>query len=110
MKQDSTLERFCNNKSYIEERNIELEDRYNVIIQKGLPKKYKGLGSFNLLVSIGALFVDNVLLDLGENVNIIPLAMLKKIGDLEIKPTKMTLKLADRVTKYPYGVVEDVLV
>ena len=36
--------------------------------------------------------------------------MLKKIGDLEIKPTKMTLKLADRVTKYPYGVVEDVLV
>ena len=36
--------------------------------------------------------------------------MLKKIGDLEIKPTKMTLKLADQVTKYPYGVVEDVLV
>ncbi|XP_068461559.1 uncharacterized protein [Phaseolus vulgaris] len=36
--------------------------------------------------------------------------MLKKIDDLEIKPTKMTLKLADQVSKYPYGVVEDVLV
>ena len=61
-------------------------------------------------MSIGALFVDNALLDLGASVNIIPLAMLKKIGDLEIKPTKMTLKLADQVTKYPYGMVEDVLV
>jgi len=110
LKQDSTFERFLKNKSYIEERNIELEDRYNAIIQKGLPKKSKDLGSFNLLMSIGALYVDNALLDLGKNINPIPLAMLKKIGDLEIKPTKMTLQLTDRVTKYPYGVVEDVLV
>ena len=61
-------------------------------------------------MSIGALFVDNDLLDLGASINIIPLAMLKKISDLEIKPTKMTLKITDGVTKYPYGVVEDVLV
>ena len=61
-------------------------------------------------MSIGALYVDNALLDLGASINIIPWAMLKKIGDLEIKPTKMTLKLADQVTKYPYGMVEDVLV
>ena len=38
------------------------------------------------------------------------MAILKKIADLEIKPTKMILKLADQVTKYPYGVVDDVLV
>ncbi|XP_068492294.1 uncharacterized protein [Phaseolus vulgaris] len=110
LKQDSTFERFRKNRSYIEEKNIELEDRYSVIIQKGLPKKFKDPGSFNLPVSIGALLVANALLDLGASVNIIPLAMLKKIGDLEIKPTKMTLKLADQVTKYPYDVVEDVLV
>ncbi|XP_068498515.1 uncharacterized protein [Phaseolus vulgaris] len=110
LKQDSTFERFRKNRSYIEERNIELEDRYNVIIKKGLPQKFKDPGSFNLPVSIGALLVANALLDLGASVNIILLAMLKKIGDLEIKPTKMTLKLVDQVTKYPYGVVEDVLV
>ncbi|XP_068504467.1 uncharacterized protein [Phaseolus vulgaris] len=97
-------------RAILKKKNIELEDRYSVIIQKGLPKKFKDPGSFNLPVSIGALLVANALLDLGANVNIIPLAMLKKIGDLEIKPTKMTLKLADQVTKYPYGVVEDVLV
>jgi len=75
-----------------------------------LPKKSKDSGNFNLPVSISVLFVDNALLDLGASINLILLAMLKKIGDLKIKPTKMTLHLANRVTKYPYGVVEDVLV
>jgi len=42
-----------------------LEDRYNAIIKKGLPKKSKDPGSFNLPVPIGALFLDNALLDLG---------------------------------------------
>jgi len=98
------------NKSYIEERNIELEDRYNAIIQNGLPNKSKDTGNFNLPVTIGALSLNKALLNLGASINLIPLAMLKKIGDLEIKPTMMTLRLADRVTKYPYGVVKDVLV
>ena len=81
-----------------------------VTIQKGLPKKLKDPGSFNLPMSIGALSVDKALLDLGASINLIYLAMLKKIGYLMIKSTKMTLQLVDRVTKYPYGVVEDVLV
>jgi len=56
-----------------------------------LPKKSKDLGSFNLPVYINALYVDNALLELGASINIIPLAMLKKIGDLESKPSKMQL-------------------
>ena len=39
-----------------------------------------------------------------------PLEMLKKIGEVEIKPTKMQLQLANRSIKYPYGEVEDVIV
>jgi len=35
-------------------------------------------------------------------------AKVQGLADTEIKPTKMTLKLVDQVTKYPYGVVEDV--
>ncbi|XP_068497858.1 uncharacterized protein [Phaseolus vulgaris] len=110
LKQDSTFEIFQKNMSYFEERNMELEDRYNVIIQKGLPKKSKDPRSFNLPMTICALSMDKVLLDLGASINLIPLAMLKKIGDLEVQPTKMSLRLADRSIKYPYGVVEDVLV
>ena len=40
---------------------------------------------------IGVLSVDNVLLDLGASINLIPLTMLKKIGDLKVQPTKMQL-------------------
>jgi len=54
--------------------------------------------------------MDNALLDLGASINLIPLAMPKKIGDLEVQLTKMQLRLADISIKYPYGVVEDVLV
>jgi len=68
-----------------------LEDRYNVLIRKIFPQKFKDPRSFNLPVSIGALSVDNALLDLGASINLIPLAMLRKIGDLEVQPTKMQL-------------------
>lgn len=39
-----------------------------------------------------------------------PLSMLKRIGDLEVKTTQITLQLADKSKKYPYGVAKDVLV
>jgi len=55
---------------------------------KGLPKKSKDPGNFNLSVTIGVLSVDNALLDLGASINLIPLVMLKKIGDLEVKPLR----------------------
>jgi len=54
--------------------------------------------------------MDNTLLDLGASINLMPLAMLRKIGYLELQPTKMLLQLADISIKYQYGVVEDVLV
>jgi len=38
------------------------------------------------------------------------LSMLKKIRDVEVRPTRMTLQLADRSIKYPHGIVEDLLV
>jgi len=36
--------------------------------------------------------------------------MLRKICDLEVQPTKIQLQLAEQSIKYPYGMVEDVLV
>jgi len=56
------------------------------------------------------LYVGKALLDLGASINLIPLSMLKRIGEVDIRPTRMTLQLADRSIKHPYGVVEDLLV
>jgi len=47
---------------------------------------------------------------LGAVVNLMSLAILKSIGDLEDKPTRMTLELVDRSIKYAYGVIKDVFV
>jgi len=62
LKQDSTFERFLKNRSYIEERNRELEARCSVMTQKDLLQKSKNSRSLNLPASIGALYVDKVAL------------------------------------------------
>ena len=54
--------------------------------------------------------VGKALIDLGASINLTPLSMCKRLGELEIMPTKMTLQLADHSITKPYGVIEDVLV
>jgi hypothetical protein len=89
---------------------VELEAGCSAIIQKSLPPKTKDPGSFTIPVTIGALLIGKELLDLGASINLMPLSMLRKIGDIEIKPTRMTLQLTDCSIKIPYGISEDVLV
>ncbi|XP_014515600.1 uncharacterized protein LOC106773419 [Vigna radiata var. radiata] len=79
-------------------------------MQKTFPPKFKGLGSFTIPCSIGNHDVGKTLVNLGESINLMPLSMLKKLGDLEIKPTRMTFQLEYRSIKYPYDVAEDVVV
>ena len=50
------------------------------------------------------------LIDLGASINLMNLSMLKRIGNLELKPTYMTLQLADQSIKRPHVIIEDVLV
>jgi len=73
-------------KSFIDEKNIKLEASCSVIIKKNLSLKSKDPKSFTIPLTIGVFFVDKALLDLGASINLMSLAMLKKIGYLEIKP------------------------
>ena len=50
------------------------------------------------------------LLDLGASVNLLPYSVYKQLGLGELKPTSITLQLADRSVKIPRGIVEDVLI
>ena len=54
--------------------------------------------------------MDKALMDLGASVNLLPYSMYKQLGLGELKPTNITLSLADRSVKIPKGIVEDVLV
>ncbi|WKA06915.1 hypothetical protein VitviT2T_024793 [Vitis vinifera] len=59
---------------------------------------------------IGGKVVEKALLDLGASVNLLPYSVYKQLGLGELKPTSITLSLADRSVKIPRGVIEDVLV
>ncbi|GJR62249.1 reverse transcriptase domain-containing protein [Tanacetum coccineum] len=48
------------------------------------------------------------LADLGASINLMPLSVWKKLSLLELTPTCMTLKLADRLITQPIGIAEDV--
>ncbi|XP_052723795.1 uncharacterized protein LOC108322652 [Vigna angularis] len=97
-------------KKYLDEETIEVQGNCSAIMQKSLPPKVKDPGSFTIPCTIGNHDIGKALVDLGASINLMPLSMLKKIGDLEVKSTKMILQMADRSIKHPYGVVEDVVI
>ena len=76
---------------YIHSDNIVVEGNYGVVIQRILPPKYKDPRSVTIPCSIGVLSVGKALIDLGASINLMPLSMCRRIGELEILPTKMTL-------------------
>jgi len=95
---------------YIHQENIVVEGNCSAVIQKILPPKHKDPRSVTIHCSIGEVTVGKALIDLGASINLMPLSMCRRLGELEIMPTKMTLQLADRSITRPYGVIEDVLV
>ena len=68
------------------------------------------LGCPTISVNIKGTCVDKALLDLGVSINLLPYSVYKQLGQGELKPTTITLSLADRSVKIPKGIVEDVLV
>jgi len=94
---------------YINSETIEVGGNCSVVIQK-LPPKFKDLGSITVPCSIGSVSLGKTLIDLGASINLMSLSMCRRIGNLKIDPTRMTLQLADRSITRPFGVVEDILV
>ncbi|KAL6349710.1 hypothetical protein AAG906_041117 [Vitis piasezkii] len=71
------------------------------IIQCKSPVKYKDPDCPNISVMIGKTCVEKALLDLGASVNLLPYSVYKQLGLGELKPTSITLSLADRSVKIP---------
>ena len=92
------------------EKKAFLTEQVSAIIQSKTPVKYKDPGSPTISVNIGGTCIDKALLDLGASVNLLPYSVYKQLGLGELKPTNITLSLADRLVKIHKGIVEDVLV
>ena len=87
-----------------------LTEQVSAIIECKNPVKYKDPGCPTILVNIGGISVEKALLDLGASVNLLPYSMYKQLGLGELKPTSITLSLADRSIKIPKGTIEDDLI
>ena len=92
------------------EKKAFLTEQVTAIIKSKTLVKYKDPGSPTISVNIGGTCIDKALLDLGASVNLLPYSVYKQLGLGELKPTNITLSLADRSVKIPKGIVEDVLV
>ena len=115
IKQDPTYAKFLKDLCTVKrglnvDKRAFLKEQVSSIIQCKTPVKYKDPGSPTISVNIGGTCIDKALLDLGASVNLLPYSVYKQLGLGELKPTNITLSLADRSVKIPKGIVEDVLV
>ncbi|KHN12486.1 hypothetical protein glysoja_027872, partial [Glycine soja] len=95
---------------YINNDTIVVEGNCSAVIQRILPPKHKDPGSVTIPCSIGEVTMGKALIDLGASINLMPLSMCRRLREIKIMPTRMTLQLVDRSITRPYGVIEDVLV
>ncbi|RVW61089.1 Retrovirus-related Pol polyprotein from transposon 17.6 [Vitis vinifera] len=84
-------------------KNVFLTEQVSAIIQSKSPVKYKDPRCPTISVNIGGTHVEKALLDLGASVNLLPYSVYKQLGLGGLKPTAITLSLADRSIKIPRG-------
>ncbi|XP_021833742.1 uncharacterized protein LOC110773522 [Prunus avium] len=78
-----------------------LTENVSAIIQTNTPPKYKDPGCPTISCVVGNFYVEHALLDLGASVNLMLYSVYKQLGLGELKPTSVTLQLADRSVKIP---------
>ncbi|XP_057755834.1 uncharacterized protein LOC130975016 [Arachis stenosperma] len=97
-------------RSWNEKETVILTQECSAVIQRGLQPKLKDPGSFILSCTIGNRTLDKALCDLGANINLMPLSLMKQLAIEELRPTRMSLQMVDQSLKIPNRVVENVLV
>ncbi|XP_021731509.1 uncharacterized protein LOC110698397 [Chenopodium quinoa] len=103
------LKDMLSNKRKLEENTtVALNAECSAIFQNTLPKKLGDPGSYSIPVKLGDIEINRALCDLGGSVSLMPLSICKKLQMGELKPTRISLQLADRSVKFPLGVLEDV--
>ncbi|XP_058208149.1 uncharacterized protein LOC131321158 [Rhododendron vialii] len=88
--------------------NLPLLDAIKQILSYA--KFLKDLCTHKCKLQVQKKVVEKVFLDLGASVNLLLFLVYEQLGLGEMKPTRVTLQLADRSICVPKGMVEDVLV
>jgi hypothetical protein len=87
---------------------VKLTEQCSAILRSELPPKLEDPGKFSIPCSIGKATIKKALCDLGASVSLMPRTIFDRMEVGELKPTRMTLQLADSSVRLPLGIVEDV--
>ncbi|XP_010667891.1 uncharacterized protein LOC104884885 [Beta vulgaris subsp. vulgaris] len=95
-------------KKICEATTVELSEECSAILLNTLPPKLNDPQNFTIPCSIGDVTIQRALCDLGASVSLMPNVIFKKLNFGDLRPTCVSLQLADRSIRYPLGVLEDV--
>ncbi|GJU11035.1 reverse transcriptase domain-containing protein [Tanacetum coccineum] len=87
-----------------------LSDESSAMIQNKVPPKLEDLGSVLIPCNFNKTFSCIDLADLGARINLMSYSLYAKLSLETLKPTKMSVRLADRSFQYPVGIAENMLV
>nr|GEY76199.1 reverse transcriptase domain-containing protein [Tanacetum cinerariifolium] len=87
-----------------------LNEHSSTVLLRKLPEKLGDLGKFLIPCDFPEKAECLALVDLNVSINLMPLSVWNKLSLSDLRPTCMTLELADRSISRPIGVAEDVYV
>nr|GEW96875.1 DNA-directed DNA polymerase [Tanacetum cinerariifolium] len=87
-----------------------LSDESSAMIQNKVQPKLGDPVSFLIPCNFNKTFSCNALADLGASINLMPYSLHAKLSLKTLKPTKISVRLADRSFQYPVGIAENMLV
>ncbi|XP_070046273.1 uncharacterized protein [Nicotiana tomentosiformis] len=89
---------------------VTLTQTYSAVVMRPIAEKLSDPRSFTIPCTIGIYAFAKALCDLGASIKLIPLSIKKRVSIGKARPISMLLQLADRMVKWPSGILDDVLV
>ncbi|GKC16650.1 reverse transcriptase domain-containing protein [Tanacetum coccineum] len=108
---DKFLKELVNNKHKIEQISVAfLSDESSGILQNKVPPKLGDPRIFLIPCHFNKAFSCNALANLGARINLMAYSLYTKLSLETLKPTKMSVRLADRSFQYPVRIAKNMLV
>ena len=89
---------------------VKLNESCSAELLNEIPLKEKDPGNFTVPCTIEGVRFENALADLGASISLLPYSLYKRLELGELVHTRICFELANKTTKIPKGVAENVLV
>ncbi|GKE15622.1 reverse transcriptase domain-containing protein [Tanacetum coccineum] len=105
------LKELVSNKHKLEQISAALlSNESSALIQNKVPPKFGDPESFLIPCNFNKAFSCDALANLGASINLLSCSLCAKLSLENIKPTKMSVRLADRSFQYSVGIAKNMLV